>query len=393
MGQLGGSINMSVNRLSGPVPDQLRELNNNFTIDIVQGNIFSCPLLKSDVNFYSDTCGSSEIYKPSILYLVSLLFTFCLLWYMFYRKTSKLSVLLKGQIYEWWAFANVYLNPSLCTYKKNLLQEKGSSIAVRQDYKIYNTKLMLDFLERTFSTCFCLCFVYLVAMLSYIIMKTGPRQGAFSLFSHQYLYTATNVYLQSTSSATMMAIYLFISGFVSLLMLSLVKPLSKPNQDSESKQQDSNHDKSESYQRHTQSYRIFSIVYTQIINLIISGVGNGLYVFALMVSTIGSSVFIVYHKRVEFNLLITFLQGFIALFRLINISVLIPYFVHKLPTSQGVKQVNHVLMNLMDVIIIPSIAIIFINSSCTNFALAYFNKLDIVLNFDIHVSTITCQPR
>lgn len=414
--QLGGSINMSVNRLttntiittiyfinitiilrlSGRVPDAIRRLDketySNYTVNIVQGNIFECPNLESDVNYFTDTCGSSEINSPSLLYLVSLAFTFCLLLYLLYRKTSKLSLLLKGQVDEWWSSSIATLNPSLCTLKSSLLQENHlSSTELKQDNKLRNTKLMLDFLERTFSTCFCLCIIYFLAMITYSIVKTGSRQSEYSLFSHQYLYTVTNVYLEGISSASMIGAYLFASGFILLLIMSLIKPLSY-DQVSESKQQYTQ-ENSGSGQQHTQSCRFLSIVWIQASQLILSATGNVIYVSALIVSTIGSSVFIRYQNPLQFRFLIMFLQGYIALFRIINVSIIIPWFVQKLPSSQSSRQMSHVFMNLMDVIVLPLSAIIFVSPACINYFLANNNKLDIVLNFDIPLNTISCQPR
>ena len=347
--------------------------------------MFECPRLQTDVNYLSSQCGSNELNQPSILYIVSLVLTFCLLFYLLYRRTSKLSILLKGQVDEWWTFANAYLNPSLCTYKKNLLHEKRTSFALNQDHKIYNTKLMLDFLERTFSACFCLCFVYFIALITYVTMKTGPRRGEYSLFSYQYFYAATSVYLKSTSSGIMMIIYLFISGFISLLMLSALKPLSNHKQVSDSKQQQ--YSQQESGSKYEQIFKVISI---QVINLLLSVVGNGLYVYGLVFFTMG---YIPYDNRLQFMLVIMTIQGFISLFRLLNISIIIPYLVHRLPTSNSFKQMSHVFMNLMDVIIIPLSAIIITFPNCTNYIMALGNRLDIIMDFNIPLNTISCEPK
>ena len=377
-------INMAINRLSGKVPDSFRSSNPNINLSIARGNLFECPNIKLDSNYSTESCGSWQIFFPTICWFISIIISSAMILVLLYRKSSSMSRLCKEQVLSWWSEGKLRLNPIL-HYKEQVLK-----IAINKlpDDHLFHTKLILDLMERASSTAFCLSCIYIVAMITYIIMKT-KYQAEYSLFVYQYLYTTTNIYTHGTTGAVLTVVYLFISTFVAFSLLLVIKPsASNRNQ---TKMPQSSQELEKAMPATNKPYLI--LISIHFINLLMAAGFNIIYLY-LYIAASSDVLTSTPMSKFEFTILKMILEAFISIYRMGNMSLFIPWLISKLSyVSISVRQINQTWLNLLDAVIIPLLLIVFISPSCFNFMLQKNAKLQIQEQFTVPIELSDCQPR
>ena len=205
------AIDMSVNRLSGPLPPSLRDTNS--SVSVVSGNLFGCPILSNDLanQGVSDvSCGSQSLDFSVYTWLVStvtaIALTLCLLVY-----NSSTIVLLKSRVLVWMK-ASYHHIPSI-----------ANSTRAQSSNSLLHTVRAVKVLESVSSMSIVVLVMFvLVVMMAYTGMKTHRVN---SVYQVQYLYTVTAAFFVGVSPAVVVWIFVVISGAIVGILCVRSRPL------------------------------------------------------------------------------------------------------------------------------------------------------------------------
>ena len=200
------SLNLTVNRLSGSPSKSLRYTNS--TVNILNGNLFACPLLTNDVANTASTevtCGSFATDVPLYVWLATFvsIFLFVLvsrgerLSFSTTRNFSKL-------ITKW-----ISIEPS----SMDRCMPDGSharNFMFVQEY-ICSMSVLLS------------VFFTVVVMMSYIGLKLSGDQVS-AVYKVQYLYTTSAAYFVGASPTVLIWIYLTMSGLLVVTQCIVTTP-------------------------------------------------------------------------------------------------------------------------------------------------------------------------
>lgn len=185
------SLDLTVNRLSGEAPPALRTTN--ATVNVLQGNIFGCPLLLNDQNSRVTPCGSRNLVSTTITWLAILLFVVIVVILLNFKTSADSTSIVfqtKQFIAVWWGKA----------YIKS---------------ELYHAMSTLSYLDYACSMIVILVLLFVVVfMMSFIVIKLQGRDYANSLYQVQYLYTTTAAFLVGWTPVVMVWVYLPVSGLV-----------------------------------------------------------------------------------------------------------------------------------------------------------------------------------
>ena len=332
------SLILTVNHLSGKVPSSLRATNS--TINMLEGNLFGCPLLRNDENSRKTTCGSSYLDYPIIAWLVISVVILITTVYLFY---SKLKIV--QSMSEWWR-----VNFE-CSYSNEL----------------YHTRSAIRYLECGCSMIMILVALYVsIAMTSFIAMKLQGSHSN-SLYQEQYLYITTSAYLVGLLPTSLICMYVVLSGTVVLLFSGTTR---QGRYTSYSRQHSKRIESDESvyYQEYIESLAVRLAV-------------------LLAVSTLAIAINYGFVQTVYFgkpsNL--TAVNLAFAIIKSIVSGTVVPLSTKLVPKSS--KQSHTILMMIIVNVISPGLAVVISSPLCL---FDYFQKKSISANYQFPVQS--CAP-
>ena len=205
------AIDMSVNRLSGPLPLSLRDTNS--SVYVVSGNLFGCPILSNDLanQGVSDvSCGSQSLDFSVYTWLVSAVTTVTLILGLLMYNSTRV-VLLKSRVLVWMK-ASYHHIPSI-----------ANSNRAQSSYSLMHTVRAVKVLESVSSmSVVVLVILVLVVMMAYTGMKTRRVN---SVYQVQYLYTVTAAFFVGVSPAVVVWIFVVVSGSIVGILCVRSRPL------------------------------------------------------------------------------------------------------------------------------------------------------------------------
>jgi hypothetical protein len=161
-------LNMSLNRFSGPSPIFDSDT---ASINILQGNLFSCPKPSIDIHADSVECGSRNYtltYLTGFLILFMWIIASLLIFYAKFELTKKVTL----QLIEWWNAYYKYFN-----------------IHSSSQESFYHTRSFFSSMELIGTLALSLCLIFLlIVMIAYIVLH---KSSSYSQYTYQYLYTPT----------------------------------------------------------------------------------------------------------------------------------------------------------------------------------------------------------
>ena len=329
-------INMSVNRLSGHIPTMFRTTN--ITLNVINGNLFQCPLLEQDIALTTTSdisCGSSNLNIAFIAWLVLFSISIALLiGYLWYGR-------MKDILRLWW----------------NTSYQQTSSISD----SLLHTIRTITSIEYICSTSIVLTVFYiLVVMMIYIALKLGNSHFHYSVYQVQYLYTSTAAYLTGVGPSIAIYIFVTLSGLTTVL-LCIVSDNSSINE--QKKNLDIKRIESEDkgvivLKDRYQNYFI-QIVLTCMLSAAALGINYGF-------------VTIIYFKKPH-NL--SAIQFSFALIKFILGSIIVPYASERL--SKSSRAVYTLTMTVVVQIIAPGIAVLLASPLCLYYSIFKASITDI----------------
>ena len=194
------SLNLTVNRLSGSPSNSLRYTNS--TVNILDGNLFACPLLTNDIansDGTEKTCGSADTDVPFYMWLATFIaiFLFGLL-----SRSERFRVSVTRD------FSQLITKWIESSYRCTSLH--ACNFITKQEY-ICSMSALLSL------------FFTLLVMMSYIGLKlSGDQTNA--VYKVQYLYTTTAAFFVGASPAVMIWIYLTVSGLLVVMQCIVTTP-------------------------------------------------------------------------------------------------------------------------------------------------------------------------
>ena len=193
-------LNMTINRLSGS-PIYINS--NNVTLNILQGNLFSCPTPQNDIHRDSVECGSRNYSLTYSIFVILILIFFATI-----HTQKELWLRMKSNSITWWS-----------EYKKNML----SANDIESQTVMLHTLNYIDSMEALVTMSLILSvFFLLVVMMTYITLKIGYG-SSYSLYQFQYLYTPTIAFLHGTLPSIALIVFMSVAGFLTITFLS-IKP-------------------------------------------------------------------------------------------------------------------------------------------------------------------------
>ena len=330
------SLDLTENRLSGVIPPALRI--SNATVDVLQGNIFGCPLLLNDEMSNVTPCGSSNLEYPFIAWIAMLLLAVIVaicLSYFSKRKTVRVQ-----------QFLSDWLNSAY-------VESRNSSS------ELYHTMNTMSFLDHACSMVVVLIVLFvIVVMISFIVIKLQTDVN--SLYQVQYLYTTTTAYLIGRTPAAMIWLYVTLSGLV-VIVLCVAKKTTLRYQH-RGKRIDNN-DTSEGVQVYQDSVK--SIIVRIVLELLVSTIAIAInYGFVQIV-----------YVRQPSN--VTVVNMAFAIIKYVMNILVIP-FSTKL-VSKAHKQSHSVFMSIMVNVIGPAFAALISSPLCL---LQFFKKKSISASYE-----------
>ena len=196
---------MIVNRLSGYVPTAIIDANPATTVNIIQGNLFGCPLLRNDISSKETSCGSSNLEHPFLAWLVLVSITSVLMMVVRYSRAD-IVVRIRQHIHEWRETSCRYLSPKADT---------------SDDNGLYHTNCAMKCLEYACSMSIILTtFFILIVMVSFIAIKLHDTSRVNSLYQIQYLYTTTAAYFIGEIPTVLLWLYVSVSGLMAAVSIA-----------------------------------------------------------------------------------------------------------------------------------------------------------------------------
>ena len=342
------SLDLRVNRLSGAAPLALRE--SNAKIDVLEGNIFGCPLLSNDASSRTTSCGSSNLEYPFIAWFVMSIFVVVIATCLPYFSTN-ITKNVKRLLSEWWDIA----------------ADRSNGI---NRTELYHTRSTISYLDHASSTAVILILLFvLVAMVSFIVIKLQSNGYAnYSMYQVQYLYTTTAAYLVGGTPAVLIWLYVTLSG---LLVTVLCIARKAPKRFRYDVKRIDNNEESEGMHAYQDSFKSFTV--RLVVELVVS---------ALAIAINYGFVRIVYFGN-QTNLTIINL-AFAVIKSLVSVTV-IPY--STTLVSNSYKQSHAVFMTIMFNVISPGLAVLLSSPLCLFYK---FSKRSISASYDYPI--ITCPP-
>lgn len=197
---------LAVNHLSGRVPSPLRETHS--SVDVLDGNLFGCPTLETDVNARGVPCGSSSMDSPLITWIVLVsTITVLLLAVRYYYSTSTVLQQVRLYVGEWWRASSRCFNfEEVASNSSDLHYTKGT---LRYTHRACSVSLSLS------------AFYFTAVMLSLVFLKLGGN----SVYHTQYLYTTTAAYTEGAAPLVVLWLYVTVSGLLAAVMCVSIRRL------------------------------------------------------------------------------------------------------------------------------------------------------------------------
>ena len=330
-------INMSVNRLSGNIPTIFRTTNT--TLNVINGNLFQCPLLEQDIALTTTSnisCGSSNLNNAFIAWLVLFSISMVLLiGYLWYGS-------MKDILRLWWNTSYHHISSA----------KQTSSISD----SLFHTIRTISSIEYICSTSIVLTVFYiLVVMMIYIALKVGNSHFRYSVYQVQYLYTTTAAYLTGVGPSIAIYIFVTLSGLtVVLLCIGSVNAL---NGNLDIKRIES--DKGVIVFKDRYQKYFFQIVLTCMLSAAALGINYGF-------------VRIIYFKKPH-NL--SAIQFSFALIKFILTTIIVPYASERL--SKSSRAVYTLTMTVVVNIVAPGIAVLLASPLCLYYSISKASITDI----------------
>ena len=193
------SLGMSVNRLSGKIPQTLISAPSSMSLDMLEGNLFGCPSASNDISSKSVPCGSSSLNYNFILWLVPAFLIMASTAVSFKKGAWSQSSRQVQEVMMWW----------------------GSFTVTPSGTTLDDTKHTTDNLERASSLSIVLVVWFmLVVMITLISLK---QSGSY-IFQVQYLYSTTAAYISGYAAVVAIWIYLSIASVVVVVLCVSVTP-------------------------------------------------------------------------------------------------------------------------------------------------------------------------
>ena len=174
------SIKTNVNRLSGPVPISI--LNMFSTIDVLNGNVFSCGTIpQNDPNKDSYSCGSNNLQNAAYFWIscaVAFFSTPCILYHCCGHYGRK--------VFQKWRRQVSY---------KNMNDDRLKSLypcMVQYLHSLYRLALA------TFAISL---IVLVLIVVVYCPLKVGPNSASFTSYDYQYQWLLSSVFLKGPGPA------------------------------------------------------------------------------------------------------------------------------------------------------------------------------------------------
>ena len=344
------SLTLTVNRLSGELSSALRT--SNASLSVLEGNIFGCPLLRTDENSKGTECGSSNLEYPFIAWLVALVAIVIVMIYLSYSSLS-IAIRVQQHILKWWR----------------------SSCRLNISNELCHTMTTIRYLERACSMVVIISlFFVLVVMLSFIGMKLQGRSHTNTLYQVQYLYTPTSAYLVGQTPTVLIWLYVTLSGLLVTAICVAIKPLeSKRCKDKLEAQRIDNSGTSEG--RHL--YQIYqdhikSAIVRLIVEVIVSAISIGINIGFVEIVYFGEP-----SNLTAVNIAFGIIKSLVS-------ATVVPYS-SKL-VAKASQQSHRVLMAIMVTVIGPGLAVLITSPLCLYY---YFKKQQISASYQF--PTVECS--
>jgi hypothetical protein len=211
------SITLSVNHLSGWIPNNLLNAN---SINILDGNLFTCNydnryLPSNDPNYETYACGSDEVNLTLYLW-ISFMGMISILFVIFYycpkSKSSSSSALSSMHEYlmkmiQWYAYFHEYCERE---YENQInhenANENDSSENIKTKKESNSIVTLRSFNQKARFTCAILtCFILLFLLPSY-----GVASRYLSSYQVKYAWTISGLFLTGKESGILLSIELFL---------------------------------------------------------------------------------------------------------------------------------------------------------------------------------------
>jgi Leucine-rich repeat (LRR) protein len=338
------AIDLTVNRLSGNIPDSLR---NAFGVNILNGNLFACgagtkPVHDPDSAEY--VCGSDDFNDSMIVW-----------------------ILLIG------------VAVALCVWKTNNL----FAYANKLQHDIFADIVMLGFPDRWLdqfiealrrivvaSAGTTLGFV-LISMMTYIVMKSAPTDTAriFTTHSFQYLWQTTAAFLHSSVPTILILLYLYAAvGCVGVVI----------NVSNEAYLKQRNNFLASLVHLNVSWTRAARIILLFIAHLTVTILVNVLYVYVLLRGVSGTDLL--------------FLQLALSVFKLLWNNVFVTRYISKLHMERVPALFCSTFLVLFTFVAGPVIATFLSDTSCFLYVITGQPPVDSTFAVDPFVCALFCDP-
>ena len=333
------SVNMAVNRLSGNVPSSLRNVNATTSVNIIEGNLFECPLLRNDVSSEETACGSSNLEHPFIAWLVLTAVTLVVMVVVRYSRED-IIIRIRHYTFEWWETSCRCLSPIA-----------GTSDAAIMD-GLYHTKCAMRYLTCACSMSIILTsFFVLIVMMSFIATKLHGTSHINSLYQIQYLYTTTAAYFVGATSTVLLSLYVTVAGIVVVILCTIARPklnISRASRSESARRIDPDDDDA----KDTQDYR-------DALSALAIRLAVGIAVTAVALAINFGFVRIVYFGKTP-NL--TAVNLAFAVIKALYSSTMVPFSSRLVPKAS--RQVHIVMMTIVVNIVCPGLATLLSSPLC-----------------------------
>ena len=327
-------LSLTINRLSGSLPNSFYYNSPTFTIDVLNGNLFSCKkensLPSTDPSHQSYTCGSNNLNNSIATFLIPLAF-FLIFSIFIYLIRSSLSLYLDKLFQNMWKYlANIY--PIALSNKEITL-----TVALYCDY--------------TLAVAFIASLLCIYCLLVLFPFNIGYSLTFTSKYQITYGWIISMVFIDGIAP---MIIYGFTVIVFMCLICLIIESLNRIEQSIDS----SKHinvkiwNYREYFNFHELMISLF-ILLIQTINLLLLIYINILYQRALSNTNYN-------------NAILTIIQTVMSLLKVFWSSVIIPLF-HQLSQQYITSLIaiqHRLFMLIVTFIIAPMIATLFINQSC-----------------------------
>ena len=319
------SLNLSINLLSGEIPSRLRV--SRASLNVLEGNIFGCPILHNDINSKETACGSTNLEYPFIAWLVmsvAVLIAFICV----YCSRTIIAVRMQQHVLEWWGTAR---------------QQRGSK-------ELYQTMATITFLESTCSMVIIISVLFVLGvMMSYICMKSQSGSHSNSLYQVQYMYTTTVAYTTGKTPTVLTWMFVTLSGLVVTVLCVSRRPL-KTNKDLHQAKRIDNNDASDGvdiYQNYEDGIK--SIVVLFVVEVIVSAIAIGVNIGFVRIYFSKPS------NLTAVNLAFAIIKSLVS-------AIVVPFSSKLVPKSS--QQSHAVLMSVMVNVIGPGLAVLISSPLC-----------------------------